>query len=47
MLVRRIARPLLAAPFVSDGVDALRNPQSHVAAAAPLVVAGLLLYGTG
>jgi putative oxidoreductase len=37
MLVRRIARPLLAAPFVSDGVDALRNPQSHVAAAAPLV----------
>jgi putative oxidoreductase len=37
MLVRRIARPLLAAPYVSDGVDALRNPQPHVAGAAPLV----------
>ena len=37
MLVRRIARPLLAASFVNDGVDALRNPQSHVAGAAPLV----------
>ncbi|MGY2127009.1 DoxX family protein [Blastococcus sp. SYSU DS0617] len=37
MLVRRIARPLLAAPFIGDGVDALRNPQSHVAAAAPIV----------
>ncbi len=37
MLVRRIARPLLASSFINDGVDALRNPQSHVAAAAPLV----------
>src|SRR5687768_4122767 len=37
MLVRRIARPLLAASFVNDGVDALRNPQAHVAGAAPLV----------
>jgi uncharacterized membrane protein YphA (DoxX/SURF4 family) len=37
MLVRRIARPLLAASFINDGVDALRNPQAHVAGAAPLV----------
>jgi len=37
MLVRRIARPLLAASFISDGADALRNPQAHVAGAAPLV----------
>jgi uncharacterized membrane protein YphA (DoxX/SURF4 family) len=37
MLVRRIARPLLAASFINDGVDALRNPQPHVAQAAPLV----------
>ena len=37
MLVRRIARPLLAAPFLNDGVDALRHPQAHIAGAAPLV----------
>ena len=37
MLVRRIARPLLAASFISDGIDALRHPQAHIAGAAPLV----------
>ncbi|MGY1604694.1 DoxX family protein [Geodermatophilus sp. SYSU D00815] len=37
MLVRRIARPLLAAPFVVLGVDALRNPAPRVAAARPVV----------
>ena len=37
MLVRRIARPLLATSFINDGVDALRNPQAHVAGAAPIV----------
>lgn len=31
--VRRLARPLLAATFVAEGVDALRNPQPHVALA--------------
>jgi uncharacterized membrane protein YphA (DoxX/SURF4 family) len=30
MLVRRIARPLLATVFVADGVDALRHPDAHV-----------------
>jgi putative oxidoreductase len=37
MLVRRIARPLLAAPFAVLGVDALRNPAPRVAAARPVV----------
>jgi putative oxidoreductase len=37
MLVRRIARPLLAAPFVVLGIDALRNPAPRVAAARPVV----------
>lgn len=31
MLVRRIARPLFAAWFVAEGVDALRRPAPHVA----------------
>lgn len=30
MLVRRIARPLLATAFLADGVDAVRHPQAHV-----------------
>lgn len=30
MLIRRIARPLLASAFVADGVDAVRNPDAHV-----------------
>ncbi|EYR62541.1 DoxX family protein, partial [Actinotalea ferrariae CF5-4] len=30
MLVRRIARPLLATAFVADGVDAVRRPEAHV-----------------
>lgn len=33
MLLRRIARPLFATWFVSEGLDALRHPASHVAAA--------------
>jgi len=31
--IRRLARPLLAATFISEGVDALRNPGPHVAMA--------------
>ncbi len=31
--IRRLARPLLAATFISEGVDALRNPGPHVAQA--------------
>lgn len=30
MLVRRIARPLLATTFVADGLDAVRRPHAHV-----------------
>jgi putative oxidoreductase len=37
MLVRRIARPLLASTFVVGGIDTLRNPQARVAGARPVV----------
>ena len=37
MLVRRIARPLLASSFVYGGIDTLRNPQSRVPGAKPIV----------
>lgn len=37
MLVRRIARPLLASSFVYGGIDTLRNPQSRVPGATPVV----------
>ncbi len=37
MLVRRIARPLLASTFVYWGIDTLRNPRSKVAGARPVV----------
>jgi len=35
MVVRSLARALLAAPFVHDGVDAVRHPEEHVATARP------------
>lgn len=34
MLIRRLARPLLAGIFVSGGIDALRNPASKAKVAA-------------
>lgn len=37
MILRRIARPLLAAAFVSRGVETLRNPKPHIKAAEPLL----------
>lgn len=37
MIVRRLARPLLAAIFISGGLAALRDPQSHKEAAEPVV----------
>jgi len=37
MLVRRIARPMLASTFIFGGIDTLRNPQSRVAGARPVV----------
>ena len=36
-VVRRIARPMLAAIFVTSGLDALRHPAARAQAAAPLV----------
>ena len=36
MLVRRIARPLLASTFIFGGIDALRNPASKAPAAGKL-----------
>lgn len=46
MLIRRIARPLLASWFVSEGLDAARRPSAHVAFARPAVEA-LLERTTG
>jgi putative oxidoreductase len=36
-VVRRIARPLLAAPLIASGVDSFRHPGPHAEAARPLV----------
>jgi putative oxidoreductase len=38
-VVRRIARPMLAAIFVTSGLDSLRHPAERAKAAAPLVKA--------
>ena len=37
MLVRRIARPMLASSFIYGGIDTLRNPKSRVPGARPVV----------
>ncbi|MCL3862653.1 DoxX family membrane protein [Actinotalea sp. K2] len=37
MLVRRIARPLFAAWFVAEGIDALRRPRPHVERTEPVL----------
>src|SRR3989337_1513601 len=37
MILRRIARPMLAAVFVSGGIETLRNPKPRVETAAPIV----------
>ncbi|MCW2699957.1 MAG: DoxX family protein [Blastococcus sp.] len=37
MLVRRIARPLLASTFIFGGIDTWKNPQSRVAGARAVV----------
>ncbi|OKL52928.1 hypothetical protein BSZ39_12275 [Bowdeniella nasicola] len=29
MLIKLLARPLLAAPFIAEGIDAVRNPKKH------------------
>lgn len=37
MIVRRIARPLLSAIFISGGIAAIRYPQGHVEMAEPVL----------
>jgi putative oxidoreductase len=37
MIMRRIARPMLAAVFVSGGIETLRNPKPRIQAAEPVV----------
>ncbi|MGV9710045.1 DoxX family protein [Gordonia sp. NPDC003424] len=37
MLIRRIARPMLASVFVYAGIDSLRNPQKRAEMAAPFI----------
>src|SRR5689334_11671371 len=39
MLLRRAARPMLAAIFISGGIEALRSPQAHAQAAKPVLEA--------
>jgi putative oxidoreductase len=45
-MFRRIARPLLAAVFVSSGIDALRHPEPRAKLAAPMVNAAAERFGT-
>lgn len=37
MILRRIARPMLAAVFVSGGIETLRNPKPRIQAAEPVI----------
>lgn len=37
VLIRRLARPLLASIFVTGGINTLRNPEPHVQTASPLL----------
>ena len=37
MLLRRVARPALAAIFIQGGIAALKSPQGHVQAAKPVL----------
>ena len=37
MLLRRVARPMLAAIFIQGGIAALKSPQDHVATAKPVL----------
>ena len=40
MLIRRLARPMLATMFIAGGVEALRNPGVRPQAAAPVIAKG-------
>jgi len=45
MLLRRVARPLLASWFIYDGYDALRRPDAHVEAAREPIAKATTLVG--
>lgn len=45
-MFRRIARPMLAAVFISSGVDALRNPEPRAELATGMVHAAAERFGT-
>jgi putative oxidoreductase len=45
MLVRRLARPLLAAVFIKGGIDTLLNPEPRVSMVAPKVAQAQDLIG--
>jgi uncharacterized membrane protein YphA (DoxX/SURF4 family) len=36
-LIRFLARPMVGASYVADGVDVIRNPDKHVELAAPII----------
>lgn len=44
-LLRRIARPMLSAIFISGGINALRSPQGHAQAAGPVLDAAAPAVG--
>lgn len=37
MILRRLARPMLAGIFIAGGINVLRNPEAHVEAAKPVL----------
>ncbi|MEP7019899.1 MAG: DoxX family protein [Pseudonocardiales bacterium] len=37
-VIRRLARPMLAAPFISGGIDVLRSPDPRAKLAAPIAL---------
>lgn len=37
MILRRVARPLLAAMFITGGINALRDPEGHAEAVRPML----------
>lgn len=47
MLLRRVARPLLAAMFVSSGIDQLLKPEAKIQAASPLIEKGQQVLSPG
>jgi uncharacterized membrane protein YphA (DoxX/SURF4 family) len=45
MIIRRLARPLLAAVFIWAGFDTLRNPDARVRVATPLLTKAVDKFG--